>query len=589
MTATHNSRMSCETAAAPADPTLLQLPTEVLANIIQYLVEAYDLRHYLHLSQTCKTLHATLWEDGSAMWLQVYIGLYDPIRKEGPNEVQQSNNCTVYRQTVVERHWALQTVRLLGVHLDKALIPWKTRRAKGMYCGRQSDMQQPVDNPQRHGEDVRALRDTEIQRALVVLIDIAREHVSKNLHWVQNATTSDVWAYATYLWFRQLEAPAQRRKMRGFHSVEVICDLFAALGQIASIDPYILTAFYANKYESFRYIRGALFREEDLDIHNILVLNGKRLHWFPWSMCEVFFMVMFCGPSVYLKEMVVNPSNYFRALQRSSVQQQQLQPSWFNLGANFQTIVPIPLIGPGLCSSPQHRYRMTGQWMGYYAYQMFVPLGGEDNIRGSDEDGEDGSESVRTLQPIPEYAVRGLRVDKRMSLRLVDWTNDTLNHGSSYQHQHSRHSSCAGAVDNPLYLCSKKDMEVMTALDEVFYMYTSHEDIEASPLPDSACWAYQRVFSGRGSDAIGEFGIRGVISERSGLVRMVKSYFQANELGAVGNRVYFEFGEKPGELKYDMSGRRDLWYYRGQMGPAGILGIWYDGGASGPFWMYRVD
>ncbi|KAF9109992.1 hypothetical protein BGX27_006906 [Mortierella sp. AM989] len=607
-------------------PALWNLPIELLAEIAQYVVLADDLSDYLHLGQTCRQLYAMLWFDTAEMWRRVYRTLYDPAGFESFNSTLQieggsnSSDNYLYKSALKERLLALQELGDIGIELEADIVSWKSLPGYGTHIGLEPNTMQRTDAV-ANGQVAKVSTNTQIAHALCVLATIGIEHVGKNLYWVQMVATPKLWAYATYLWFnrQQLQQPAPAMKEQLFFKTETISTLYIVLSRVAIIDPSILGALYRNEYESFRYIRGALLRHETETIHSMLKLQSNSASsqlYFPWSMIHVFYMVLFCGPSILAKEVLISPprkispQTTFDGHELSAILERAV-PSWFNLGNSVDSITPIPMTNFPQTSSlmQQQKYKtgkgscalMAGEWTGYYAYSLFTshnPSGTESDGDGDDDDDLTIGE-VERLSPDLEYAARGLRVDKKMTIYLVDWITESLrNDEEGLNKKSSSASSCQEKENKPLYLNSGKDAEVVKIIDEFFRRQSSSEetiqelkeqDQDVDDLSNRAHWNHQRVFSGRGRDAIGEFGIRGFVSERSGLVRLVKSYFNPDYQMLVKDMVYFEFGDLPHQLEYDLLQEKSVvWYYRGHMGPEGILGLWFDDDVSGPFWMYRV-
>ncbi|KAF9194779.1 hypothetical protein BGZ50_005819 [Haplosporangium sp. Z 11] len=437
---------------------------------------------------------------------------------------------------------------------------------------------------------------------------------SKNLYWVHRSTTSSLWAYATYLWFNQPSTSLTPTR-RSYCEPEVLCGLHDIVAHIGANDPYILDALYRNKYESFRYIRGTLFQHEDRDIYQLLRSETLPLARFPWSMCQVFFLILFCGPTIIDKDITAehaesamissNTSEGDTSMtDESETQHAPLRwvPSWFNWGISGTTVRPIPL-DPMINPHKTGRYSMQGQWAGYYSYQVFVPADVE--VIGLTNGMRLGHMHLPRTMNEYEYAARGLCLDQCMAIRFVDWTTDMLGQGE--------HGAAIDQVSEslPFYLSAERDVTAMKLVDRIFQNQHAGQAqrqerpvLDEDDLEDKSHWTYQRVFSGQGHDAIGVFGIRGVFSERTGLVRMVKNYFDPRRGFPELDTLCFEFGreyeERSDQLSYLAHGDMITWYYRGHLDPrdrekgdadggAGVLGIWYDDDVSGPFWMYRVD
>ncbi|KAG0019798.1 hypothetical protein BGZ80_005254 [Entomortierella chlamydospora] len=603
-------------------PAIWTLPVELLTEVAQYIVQVDNLSDYLHFSQTCRCLYATLWLDTAEMWRHIFRTLYDPAAFENTDTAIQMDGIPVwnpsnesngshYKLALKGRLQALQELRQIGNRLDEDIVPWKTLPGYGTQRGLEPNTVQCVGVTACG----RVPSEMQVAHALWMLARIGAEHVDKNLLWIREVATPKLWAYATYLWFNQKRFQQHIVAGQSFYKLETISELYETLAKIAVIDTCVLSALYRNEYESFRYIRGVLLRHESRTIHSLLKLNRGGITprlCFPWSMCHVFYMVLFYGPSILAKEVLISPPKMIS--RQATVDSHELEvilqravPTWFNLGSNPENIAPIPLTIPKktirLTQQQQPKAGqgmnslMGGEWTGYYAYSVLVSHNQSDVETDSDgDDDELRTPGVERLIPDLEYAARGLRVDKKMTFRLVDWTNESLkNEGES---DRNPLMSDLGEADMPLYLSSEKDADVVNILDEYFRRPSTSDEgnieiegagLDVDDLSDRTHWGYQRIFSGRGHDAIGEFGMRGFVSERSGLVRIVKSYFNPDFQMRVKNRMFFEFGDQPHQLQSDLQGNSVVWYYRGRMGPEGILGLWYDDDVSGPFWMYRVD
>jgi len=272
-----------------------------------------------------------------------------------------------------------------------------------------------------------------------------------------------------------------------------------------------------------------------------------------------------------------------------------LVPSWFNFGDSTEAVKPIPLIAlpkrfsPLEIPVPNNMFSLNGKWTGYYAYREFDPT-----VESESEDEDEFDQLLNQRPPRDlEYSVRGLRLDRRMKVDLVCWTTESVERGT-YR-----------PGGDPLYLHNMTDLRAMQEVDRCFLVArsccTDHQSdahVDCDDLNQSVNWQHQRIFSGRGRDEIGDFGIRGIISERTGLVRMIKNYFSIDpQLPSSGvsngqNRsLLVEFGSGHDRMSFDLNGETIVWYYRGRMetreGP-GILGLWYDEDVSGPFFFYTV-
>ncbi|KAG0207067.1 hypothetical protein BGX28_001610 [Mortierella sp. GBA30] len=593
------------------------LPLELLANIVQYLTRADDLRDHLNLAQTCRNLYTRLWADDSKdMWQIVWRELYDdPVTtkcQEGNNQSSRSLRlANIYKALIKERMEILRLTRVFAKQLMHGRPTHcqssKIARDAGQYRGRCKGSDSTTTRVERELLVMSLEGRMDLIKALV---DIAKDLGDKNVFWVQSVSTPGFWSYAIEQWFVKSRP---RSLHHAYQEPRMLCRIFDILATIATTDPHILIGLYCNKFNSFHCLRGLLFRDEDPSLHELFI-ETMQLSWFSYSLCQVFFMVLFCGPTIALRR------NHTVPWREAGLPQHRLLPSWFNLGERAEVLKPIPLIppyhsGPKLvqekklrqlsCDSTT-RYAITGPWSGYYAYQLFnrdvsSDEGMDDNYSSDDglSDGEPSNRSGMTQGQ--EYAARGLKLDGRMSIQLVEWTTDSLQLGQCDRciSVGPRQGAGGSAGSSPFYLSCERDAEAFKSTDfaeERPGLDSAHDNDENDEdnLEVRGNWGHQRVFSGRGEDAIGKFGIRGLVSERSGLVRMVKCYFSPEQLDAVRDRLLFEFGSEPYQLAHKPRADLLLWYYRGHVDPEGegpgIVGIWYapDHEVSGPFWMYRL-
>ncbi|KAF9287852.1 hypothetical protein BGZ68_001201 [Mortierella alpina] len=587
----------------------LRLPPELLSCIIQYLVQADDLQDYLSLSRTCKDMHATLCADSADMWKIVWKELYDDTPEPADQIDNDVLNSEVYKESIKSRMKTLQLSRGIATKLGQITHPSK----RDLYFGEYK--KQPH---RKTPKPVYALSPEAYLNTIMALIDLAHGLGDKNVHWVQGASTSEFWAHAIHLWFSKAAVGGgPLRASHAYHGPATLCKLFDILAKIATNDPSILRGLYCNSYGSFSHLRRLLFNPPKDRFSRRLALEPQSRSWFPWSVCHVFFLTLFCGPEVTLEPS--SPIPWPPPL--------AIIPSWFNQGIQPISIKPIPLIPPHRSRLGQlHRrahqghsqrnksYAMGGRWTGYYAYQIFlphinnaVPMDEEDDVVSSDYDSEefesddlqpdDERRPLRTgITRGQEYAVRGLKVDRRMVIDFVDGTTDWLDPYERSVGRAARPQDCKTTTQPaPLYLSNDIDAMVMTATDESFLpKVTTRENLaDEDDLTHRSNWGHQRVFSGRGHDAIGEFGIRGIVSEKTGLVRMVKAYFSASQLEVVRGRQFFEFGNQLHQLAPHPRTGLLRWSYRGHVDPdgegPGIVGLWYDDEVCGPFWLYRVS
>ncbi|CAO3571567.1 unnamed protein product [Mortierella alpina] len=590
----------CMQEASTDAPGLLRLPLELLSCVVQYLVQADDFQDYLSLSRTCKDLYASLWADSADIWKIVWRALYDDTPEVADQTNYRNLHSEMYKDSIKSRMRTLQLTRGIATRLGQTTRPSEQ------------------DDPDLY-QGGRKLRYEYLEKCWLFMRTPSIG--DKNAHWVQIATTSEFWAHAIHLWFSKTTiGGGPLRVSHVYHDPATLCKLFDVLAKVATTDPSLLQALYRNSYGSFSHVRRLLFNTPNNQFSRRLVLGPQSRSWFPWSMCHVFFLTLFCGPRVAL-------------LPTSSTPWPPLVPvipSWFNQGIQAISIKPIPLIPPyrsrsGLLQQRGHQersqrtkgYGMSGRWTGYYAYQIFIPhvnnaipLDNEDDVAsdydsGSDDSAAYESDDLQLDEERPlrsgitrdqEYAVRGLKVDRRMIVDLLDGTSDWL---EPYERLVGRAVASQDpkttARPEPLYLSSGIDAMVLAATDKSFLRRVESFEFLADEddLHDRNNWGHQRVFSGRGHDAIGEFGIRGIVSEQTGLVRMIKSYFSASQLEVVRGMQFFEFGNQPHQLAPHPRTGLLRWCYRGHIDPdgegPGIVGLWYDNEVSGPFWLYRVS
>ncbi|KAF9980107.1 hypothetical protein BGZ75_008818 [Mortierella antarctica] len=519
---------------------LLRLPLELLSCVVQYLVQADDLHDHLSLSRTCKDLYATLWVDSADMWKIVWKELYD----DSPVVSDQTHNgmlCSeVYKETIKSRMKTLQLTRGIATKLGHTTHPSEQGDDPDLYHAEHKTQRRRKTPKQAYALSPNAYLNT-----MMALVDLAHGLGDKNAHWVQSATTSEFWAHAIHLWFSKATVGGgPLRASHMYHAPATLCKLFDVLAKVATAVPVI--------------------------------------------------------------------------------------PSWFNQGIQPTSIKPIPLIPPYRSrverlqqqvhqgqSLRTKSYPMSGRWTGYYAYQTFlpyvnnaVPMDDEDDVvsdYGADNDDSATYESddlqsdeerpLRTgITRGQEFAMRGLKVDRRMIVDLVDGTTDWLDPFERLAGRATGSQNRNTTADSePLYLSSDIDAMVLSATDESFLSNVAlcKNLADEDDLNHRSNWGHQRVFSGRGHDAIGDFGIRGIVSEKTGLVRMIKTYFSASQLEFVRGRQFFEFGNQPHQLASHPRTGLLRWCYRGHVDPEGegpgVVGLWYDEEVSGPFWLYRVS
>ncbi|KAF9956383.1 hypothetical protein BGZ70_009915 [Mortierella alpina] len=503
-------------------PGLLRLPPELLSCVVQFLVRADDFQDYLSLSRTCKDLYATLWTDSADMWKIVWKTLYDDTPEVADQTENENLHSALYKESIKSRMRTLQLTRGIATKLGQTTRP-SEQDDPDLYQGGYKKQQRKKTRKQAY-----ALSPGAYLKTMTALVNLAHGLGDKNAHWIQIATTSEFWAHAIHLWFsKSTVGGGPLRACHEYHEPATLCKLFDILAKVATTVPVI--------------------------------------------------------------------------------------PSWFNQGIKAISIKPIPLIPPfrsrsGYLQQRVHQersqrtkgYVMSGRWTGYYAYQIFVPhvnavlMDDEDDVVSDyDSDGDDSaayeSDDLELDEERPlrsgitrgqEYAVRGLKVDRRMIVDLVDGTMDWL---EPYELLVGRAAASQDPKrSEPLYLSSDIDARVLAATDKSFLRRVESREFLADEddLDDRSNWGHQRVFSGRGQDAIGEFGIRGIVSEQTGLVRMIKTYFSASQLEVVRGMQFFEFGNQPHQLPPHPRTVLLRWSYRGHVDPdgegPGILGLWYD-------------
>lgn len=369
-----------------------------------------------------------------------------------------------------------------------------------------------------------------------------------------------------------------------------------------------MDAIYRDKYESFRYLRGSVFRREDGCSYGRLAVEQIPRLWYPWSICQIMYMVLFCGPSVmcYVDKEKAKGGDTV-AKKRKIASSTDWVPSWFNFGAGH--ITPVPLMIPPSIKQQQRPFSgsatgLAGSWTGYYAY--------------SDEESADLMALRRPTAP--EFACRGIALDARMKLVIVNWTT-TSSATTTSSPTVARKIQEANGDEEPLYLTSDLDVQAFKLVDRYFMPFRqgsslAEEEVSSmDDLEDKTQWRYQRIFSGRGTDIFGEYGVRGILSEQSGVVRLVKNYFRHSGGAAVLSpeeaatqwegdepwKAYMEFGTHRDQLKFMLNNGSSVWYYRGQLMPPdegekvgrgtgyGIQGLWFTDVDSGPFWIYNTD
>ncbi|KAF9925497.1 hypothetical protein BGZ67_008573 [Mortierella alpina] len=595
---------------------LLRLPLELLSCVVQYLVQADDLHDHLSLSRTCKDLYATLWVDSADMWKIVWKELYD----DSPVVSDQTHNgmlCSeVYKETIKSRMKTLQLTRGIATKLGHTTHPSEQGDDPDLYHAEHKTQRRRKTPKQAYALSPNAYLNT-----MMALVDLAHGLGDKNAHWVQSATTSEFWAHAIHLWFSKATVGGgPLRASHMYHAPATLCKLFDVLAKVATADPSLLRGLYCNSYGSFSHVRRLLINTPNDRFSRRLILEAQSRSWFPWSVCHVFFLTLFCGPGVALHP--TSPVPWPPLV--------PVIPSWFNQGIQPTSIKPIPLIPPYRSrverlqqqvhqgQSPRTKsYPMSGRWTGYYAYQTFlpyvnnaVPMDDEDDVvsdYGADNDDSATYESddlqsdeerpLRTgITRGQEFAMRGLKVDRRMIVDLVDGTTDWLDPFERLAGRATGSQNRNTTADSePLYLSSDIDAMVLSATDESFLSNVALRKnlADEDDLNHRRNWGHQRVFSGRGHDAVGDFGIRGIVSEKTGLVRMIKTYFSASQLEFVRGRQFFEFGNQPHQLASHPRTGLLRWCYRGHVDPEGegpgVVGLWYDEEVSGPFWLYRVS
>lgn len=469
------------------------------------------------------------------------------------------------------------------------------------------------------------------------------------MYWIRTLVPSEVWAFSIYLLYRLADEPWIRERCTTLGKPATLCKFYLVLAQVCAagacvcfllqmshgvrtkephfyflffwgffwvfwlnIDPYVLNAIYRDKYESFRYLRGSVFRREDACSYGRLAVEQIPRLWYPWSICQIMYMVLFCGPSVmyYMDKEEEAKDGDAVTKKRKIASNTDWLPSWFNFGVGH--ITPVPLTIPPSIKQQQRPFSgsatgLAGSWTGYYAY--------------SDEESADLMALQRTTGP--EFACRGIALDARMKLVIVNWTTSSSATATSSPTV-VRKIQEANGDEQPLYLTSDLDVQAFKLVDRYFMPFRqgsslAEEEVSSmDDLDDKTQWRYQRIFSGRGTDIFGEYGVRGILSEQSGLVRMVKTYFRhfggaaalsPEETAAALQweedepwKAYMEFGAHRNQLKFMLNSGSSVWYYRGQLMPQdqrgekvgrgtgyGIQGLWFTDVDSGPFWIYNTE
>ncbi|KAF9379711.1 hypothetical protein CPC16_010641 [Podila verticillata] len=433
--------------------------------------------------------------------------------------------------------------------------------------------------------------------------------VFRDVEAVAQALRDDIvpWDTIAYGYTHGTNEPKPGQKLLQHEDIaETVMDM---IGIAAEHDPYALDAIYRDKYESFRYLRGSVFRREDGCSYGRLAVEQIPRLWYPWSICQIMYMVLFCGPSVmyYVDKEQEAKGGDTVAKKRKIASNTDWLPSWFNFGAGH--ITPVPLTIPPSIKQQQRSFSgsatgLAGSWTGYYAY--------------SDEESADLMALQRTTAP--EFACRGIALDARMKLVIVNWTT-TSSATTTSSPTVARKIQAANGDEQPLYLTSDLDVQAFKLVDRYFMPFRqgsslAEEEVSSmDDLEDKTQWQYQRIFSGRGTDIFGEYGVRGILSEQSGLVRLVKNYFRHSGGATVLSpeeaatllegdepwKAYMEFGNHRDQLKFMLNSGSSVWYYRGQLMPPdegekvgrgtgyGIQGLWFTDVDSGPFWIYNTD
>ncbi|KAG0038529.1 hypothetical protein BGZ82_011732 [Podila clonocystis] len=535
----------------PPKPPILTIPFEVLEEIVSYLVAANTISDLFHLSQTCKDLYASVWDPASDIWRVVWNSLYDDLKPADTAALATSNTSSAI--VLNKYRYKHHLKRRLRVFRDVGVVAQALRDDIVPW---ESIAYGYIHGTNQPRPDQKQPEDEDIAETMTDIIDIAAEH-----------------------------------------------------------DPYALDAIYRDKYESFKYLRGSVFRREDGCSYGRLAVDQIPRLWYPWSICQIMYMVLFCGPSVmyYMNKEQEAKGVGVSGKKRKIASSADWVPSWFNFGLNGHLITPVPLtIPPSIKIQQLHQQQhpftgLVGNWTGYYAY--------------SDEESADLMALQRTTGP--EFACRGIALDARMKLVIVDWTTDSCvaTSSSSPTALKTLHQLANRDVQ-PLYLRSDLDAQAFKLVDRYFIPFrqppTSAEEEKVSSmddLEDRTQWQHQRIFSGRGTDIFGEYGVRGILSEQSGLVRMVKHYLRhfggaaavpsPEEAAAALQweeaepwKAYLEFGTHTDQMKFLLNNGSSVWYYRGQLMPQdqegekmgrGIQGLWFTDVDSGPFWIYNTD
>ncbi|KAG0070127.1 hypothetical protein BGZ92_004545, partial [Podila epicladia] len=419
-----NAKSIPDTEGPPAPkPPILTIPFEVLSEIIPYLVAANTIADLFHLSLTCKDLHASVWEPASDIWRVIWNSLYDDLKLTDDITLTTSdasravvlNKCR-YKHHLKRRLCVFRDVEVVAQALRDDIVIWESI-AYGCTYG--TNQPKPGQKQPEH-ED--------IAKTMMDIIDIGTERVNRNMYWIRTLVASEVWAYSIHILYRLADEAWMLARCPTLGKPETLCKFFLVLAEVCAVDPYALESIYRDRYESFKYLRGSVFRREDGCSFGRLAVDQIPRLWYPWSICQIMYMVLFCGPSVMYyvdkEQEKARGSGDGSGKRRRIATSADWIPSWFNFGVNGHLITPVPLTIPpsiktGQPQQQQQQQRLftglAGSWTGYYAY--------------SDEESADLMALQRTTWP--EFACRGIALDARMKLAIVDWTTDSCAASSS--------------------------------------------------------------------------------------------------------------------------------------------------------------
>lgn len=123
MSSQTNSSASKSGDPPPKTP-ILNIPFEILGEIVQYLVAANTIADLFHLSLTCKDLHASVWDHASDIWRVVWTSLYDELE---PKAIcADSSISNKYQHHLRKRLCVFRDVEAVAQALRDDIVPWDT-------------------------------------------------------------------------------------------------------------------------------------------------------------------------------------------------------------------------------------------------------------------------------------------------------------------------------------------------------------------------------------------------------------------------------------------------------------------------------